>query len=467
MNQINVDKEAKIEELRQKIVLLKNEVDYYNALQMSRKDAINGTYGAFANPHFCFFNNDIASTITAFGRNLIQWMDYKNERYWYEIWHMDTFLHNKLKELNLIPQDVLVKQIDSSYKDENGVLYIPIDRSGTIYQSKDSYEKLWFMSLDTLEEWASSEEDQKLRSIYQEVVDMKHNKITRKVPVSIYSDTDSLFASFHPAMISCNFDTTDTDKCKEFISVINKERIKIYFDNVLDKYAKIYGVENLEDFELERIDKSVIFLEKKHYIQNIVFEDGIHYDELSYLYSKGIEIVKSSTPPFAREHVMGIIKYLFSNPDTFNIKGLMEHVKNLKKSFIVSDIESISMQTSMNNYDAKVLNDKDKLDFVTGAHFSVKAAAYHNFLLNQNSNLITKYEPIKSGNKIKYYYTKDKRYNDIFAFTRGSYPKEFAPEIDMDVQFEKTVLNIVNRFGNVLGLPTINKRLSVIMPLFN
>ena len=317
------------------------------------------------------------------------------------------------------------------------------------------------MSLDKLERWAQKENDTKLKAIFQEVVDMKHNLITRKVPVSIYVDTDSLFLSFHPAMLSCDF----KGDFKDFIMKANEFRIAGYFNNVLKKYADRYGVENIEDFEMERIDKNVVFLEKKCYVQNIVYEDGINYDEMTYLYYKGIEIIKSSTPKFARERVIGIIKYLFSNPESYNIKDLLKLVKDLKREFVLADIEDICMQTSMNNYDAKVTNDRDKLEFVTGAHFSIKAAAFHNYLLNQQADLGSKYEPIKSGNKIKYYYTKDSRHN-VFAFSRGCYPVEFAPEIDMDVQFEKSVLNIVNRFVNVLGMPTINKRLGVVLPLF-
>lgn len=455
MMETKVNNEEKIKTLKKEIDTLRSEVDYYNALQMSRKDAINGAYGAFANPHFCFFNNDLAATVTACGRNLIQWMDFKNESYWYDSWHTDKWLHNQLGLTK-------VKSIDNTYLDSSGNLYIPIDRSGTKYATKKDWEELWFMSLDKLERWATKESDVTLKAIYQEVVDMKHNRITRKVPVSIYVDTDSLFLSYHPAMLSCDWN----GDFKEFIMQANKLRIAGYFNNVLNSYAKRYGVENIEDFEMERVDKNVVFLEKKCYVQNIVYEDGIDYEEMSYLYYKGIEIIKSSTPKFARERVIGIIKYLFYHPDDYNIKDLLKLVKDLKREFVLADIEDICMQTSMNNYDAKVVNDKDKLEFVTGAHFSVKAAAFHNYLLNQNGELGSKYEPIKSGNKVKYYYTKDSRH-EIFAFSRGCYPVEFAPEIDMDIQFEKSVLNIVNRFVNVLGMPKINKRLGVVLPLFN
>jgi hypothetical protein len=39
--------------------------------------------------------------------------------------------------------------------------------------------------------------------------------------------------------------------------------------------------------------------------------------------------------------------------------------------------------------------------------------------------------------------------------------------IDMDEQFEKCFLGIVNKFIKPLGLPEINKRLSVLNSLFS
>jgi hypothetical protein len=124
------------------------------------------------------------------------------------------------------------------------------------------------------------------------------------------------------------------------------------------------------------------------------------------------------------------------------------------------------MQSSCSNYEEKCLNDKDKLEFVSGAHFAVKSSAYYNYLLNKNKSLQSKYEFIKSGTKIKYYYVKDKSMNDIFAYIRGSYPIEMAPEIDLDLQFEKCILSPINSIIEPLGLPLITRRLSVVMSIF-
>jgi hypothetical protein len=200
-----------------------------------------------------------------------------------------------------------------------------------------------------------------------------------------------------------------------------------------------------------------------------VYEDGIPFERLTYIFPKGVELVRSSTPLFARDKIVGIVKYLFEHPDTFNIKELLKLVKNLKKEFdlcVPDRIDEISMQSSCSKYEEKVLNDKERLEFVTGAHFAVKASAMHNYLLHRNKNLQSKYEFIKSGTKIKYYYCKDKSLGDIFAYIRGSYPIEFAPEIDLEVQFMKCILSPINSIIEPLGLPKINERLSVVMSIF-
>ena len=253
----------------------------------------------------------------------------------------------------------------------------------------------------------------------------------------------------------------------DFIQGVDHFRYAGYFKKCLEEYAESFGVENKEDFELERISESIINIAKKKYIQHILFEDGIPYDRLNYIYPKGVELVRSSTPAFARDKIVGIVKYLFSHPDTFNIKDLLKLVKGLRKEFELADIDDISMQSSCSNYDIKVLDDKAlPLQFISGAHFAVKSAAYHNYLLNKDKELQSKYEFIKSGTKIKYYVCKDKTINETFAYTRGSYPIEFAPEVDYDIQFFKSIISPVNSIIEPLGLPTITTRLSVIMDIF-
>lgn len=91
----------KIAELRKKEKSLKQDVDYYNALQLALKLVLNGSYGALATSYFILFNNKVAGSVTAQGRNLTKTMNDVNEEYWYKMWHTDFELHEKLGIKNI------------------------------------------------------------------------------------------------------------------------------------------------------------------------------------------------------------------------------------------------------------------------------------------------------------------------------------------------------------------------------
>ena len=297
-----------------------------------------------------------------------------------------------------------------------------------------------------------------------EVDDNTHTFIANDVLVH-----NSLYVTIAPIMKSVGYDKMDDDWGKRFILHVDKILIKPMFDVLLDEYAEEYGVKSLHDFELETISKSALFLKKKHYLNNIVWEDGVNFDSLSYFYPKGIEIIRSSTPPFVRKNIYRVINYLFTNPEIINIQEVLKIVKEIRREFEMADIEDISMTTSCSNYDLKVLDDTVTFEAVKGAHFGVKAAAFHNYLLNKNPEYKTKYDMVKSG-RIKYYYSKHPM-NEVFGYLRSFHPIEITQKekvvIDIDTQFDKSFLTIVNKFITPLGLSPINKRLSILSSLFN
>ena len=121
----------KIKELKKKAKFLKQEVDYYNALQLALKLVLNGSYGALATAYFILFNNKVAGSVTAQGRSLTKTMNEVNEKYWYEMWHNDTDLHERLGVKN-------VKKIIKGTK-ENEV---------SIYADTDSVDELTKITTD-------------------------------------------------------------------------------------------------------------------------------------------------------------------------------------------------------------------------------------------------------------------------------------------------------------------------------
>lgn len=466
------EKLKRLEELKKKATELKKDVDYYNAIQTALKLVLNGSYGAFATPYFVLFNNNVASTITAQGRDLTKTMDKVNEDYWYKQWHLDFELHNRLG----------IKNVTQISKNEHVSIYADTDSLFVSFLPAIEHS-IWKDLLFNKPKLESISET--FIVLAKEVCNFQNSNCLG-IAESVEQFKDLLTKPYKQVLIDGRF-ILDRDlknllksgvlTCEpkwnwarelDYIHGIDQMRYGDYFKKCLEDYAGSFGVENKEDFELERVSESIISLAKKKYIQHVAFEDGIPYERLTYLFPKGVELVRSSTPAFAREKIINIVKYLFENSDTFNIKDLLKLVKQLRKEFELADIDDISMQSSCSNYNGKVINDKVlPLQFVNGAHFAVKASAYHNYLISQNKEIQKKYEPIKSGTKIKYYYCKNRSNGDVFAYIRGQYPMEVAPEIDYDTQFEKSILSPINTIIEPLGMPEITARLSVVMDIFS
>jgi hypothetical protein len=75
---------------------------------------------------------------------------------------------------------------------------------------------------------------------------------------------------------------------------------------------------------------------------------------------------------------------------------------------------------------------------------------------------------LKSGEKVRFYFVKTKNIqeNNVFAYAQGTFPYEFAPAIDYDQQFTKTILDPINRFIEVMGHNPISPNLFMINTLF-
>lgn len=406
ISKIERKKELKllIEEKKLQIENLKKECNSLNSNQLAMKLVANSAYGAWANKHFVCFCNGVASTITSAGREVISLTDKGGNHYFHKKWHLDTELHKILGVTDVKP-------------------------------------------------------------------------IPAEIDCCVYVDTDSNFFTFKPAMDSCGWEGDPL----EFVHLVCTHSLAPFFKKVLDLYAKKYGVKNVHDFELEQVCKSIIFLDKKMYIKNSAWEDGGYnennpewqkkgtfYEAETELQAKGIDLVRSSSPVFARTKVKEIIKYYFKNPTTYNDRDLVKLVKELKEQFKIANIEDISMSTSCNKYSQMVLDDQTNLVLAKGTHHGVKAAALHNYLLNNNPKYKSKYNLIRNGSKIKYYYTTNPLSNE-FAYLHGLYPREIATlhaPIDYDTQFEKCILSLINRFNVVLGLSELDSKLTFTLSLF-
>jgi len=276
----------------------------------------------------------------------------------------------------------------------------------------------------------------------------KVNKILSKTLI-VYNDTDSTYITFQPVLDSCDWKGNP----KDFILKIKEVKLNKYFEEKFEEYAKKFNTHNIQNLELEKIAYSGLMMAKKKYILDIAWKDpGIEYKPQEKISYTGVEIIQSSTPKFAREILKDLVKYIFENGKGLDYSKTVEKLKEYKKQFIMQDPNNISKNVSIGDYEKYVLNDRTKIELADKCPINVRASAIYNYLLF-NSKWKGKYNLIKTGDKIKFYYTKDEY--EVFGFIPGNYPYEFALEIDYDKQFEKIIIEPFNRFIEVLGFNPI------------
>jgi hypothetical protein len=282
-------------------------------------------------------------------------------------------------------------------------------------------------------------------------------------PLVIYGDTDSNYVSFQEVVDSCNY----PGDSKDLIIDINKHRLNDYLRKCFEIYSKKWNTENYQDFELETLSLNAIFLGKKKYVANLVYETpGIHFESLSHLKTTGVEMIKGGTPPFVREKLNYLTKLIFRKGRDFDIREFVKELKSIKKEFKMQEPQKISAAINVNSYD-KILNDTTGFEVAKGCPIHVRASGYHNYLLN-NSTFKSKYSLIRAGDKVNFYFVKINKItdNNVFAYPQGTFPYEFAPPLDYDEQFTKTILDPINRFIEVMGYNPISPNLFMVNALF-
>jgi hypothetical protein len=281
---------------------------------------------------------------------------------------------------------------------------------------------------------------------------------------------NSVYVTFEDVVNGCDWDKDPRD----LILQIYKHRLKEYIEKSYAIYATQTGTVNLQDLELETISYSAIFLKKKKYCLDLAWKDGagsgITYEMQQKIKAVGVEIVQSSTPVFARNKLKDLLKIIFREKNNLNLRKFADLLKQEKSSFMLDTVENISSSSSISDYEKGIADDRTKLVINPHCPMHVRAAGYHNFLLNK-SKWKNKYQLIKSGDKIKYYYAKTSimigdNGENVFGYLPGNYPVEMAPAIDYDLQFAKSIVDPINRFISAIGLPPISSELIVRTQLF-
>lgn len=287
-----------------------------------------------------------------------------------------------------------------------------------------------------------------------------------KLEVTVYGDTDSCYVTFQDVVKSCDW----TEDPRDLIFKIYDLRLKEYLDKNFVAFANSAGTENIQNLEMETISYSAIFLKKKKYVMDKAWKSGegkgIFYQPQQKIDAKGVEIVQSSTPLFARVKMKELLKLIFEERGKLNMRKFADLLKREKEAFMLDNVENVSMTASVNDYEKGIGDDRKRLVLNDHCPMHVRSAGFHNYLLN-NSKWKNKYQLIKSGDKVRYYYAKnDEGGENVFGYLPGNFPVEIAPPVNYDLQFAKCIIDPINRFIAATGLSPLSPELIVKTQLF-
>lgn len=249
-----------------------------------------------------------------------------------------------------------------------------------------------------------------------------------------YGDTDSTYfelVDFVTKFCKGMSDHEIVDYIENFvINVLQKE-----LNEKLGRLAESLGAtKNTLDMKLECIGPACIQLAKKKYAFDILYSEGVRYDQPK-MKVMGMEIVRSSTPSVIKDKLKKSVKMALSSDE----KTLQTYIKEVKESFFSYSIEDISFPRGCNGL--ATYRDPDNI-YRGGCPKHVRAALLYNFYLKK-FNLEDKYPMIGEGDKIRFISLKKPNpiHEDVIGFP-ARLPEEFGLHkyIDFDTQFEKAFL---------------------------
>jgi len=272
---------------------------------------------------------------------------------------------------------------------------------------------------------------------------------------------NSTYITFGPVIESCDTKMKPID----FILKLRELKLDGYLKEKYQEYAKKFNTNNLQNLELEKISRSAIMVAKKKYILDLAWKDsGISYLPQEKIKYVGIELVQGSTSKFARKALKELIKTVLDKQKSMQYADVVKKLKEYKKNFMLQNPDDIGITKSIGDYEKYVLEDKKEIRLAEKCPINIRSAAVYNHIL-LNNKLKTKYNLLKTGDKVKYYYAKDDT-TDIFGFLPSNFPYEFGPAVDYDLQFEKTIVDPFNRILVAMGYSEIPGNLLYARPLF-
>jgi len=284
----------------------------------------------------------------------------------------------------------------------------------------------------------------------QQTINRYLNKLlqTEDEDYVIAIDTDSLYIRVGTLVDKAVKDMT-IDKAVRFLDKVASEKFEPLLAKDYDKLCKyVNGYEQKMVMKREVIADKGIWTGKKHYALNVHNSEGVQYAEPK-LKIMGIEVVRSSTPQPCRNMLKKSIGVIMNTDE----ETTQNYIEDCRQEFNSLPPEDVAFPRSVS--DAEKWADRYTV-YKKGCPIHVRGALLYNHHINKNK-LDKKYQPIFSGEKIKFVYLKlpNTIHENVIAF-QTVIPDELDIKkyVDYELQFQKAYLDPLKTILDAIGWRT-------------
>lgn len=247
-------------------------------------------------------------------------------------------------------------------------------------------------------------------------------------------DTDSLYINFED-LVGKLYSTKSTEEIVQLLDTICKEKIEPLVEKNYKQLRAVMGAPQQKMvMKREVIADKGIWTGKKHYILNVHNSEGVQYAEPK-LKIVGIEAVRSSTPGVCRKMIIDTLKVIMQSDE----QTTQQYIADLRAQFDKYPAEDVAFPRGVSDLDKYM--DRSTI-YAKGTPIHCRAALMYNHLL-QKHGLQGRYEPINTGEKIKFVYLKlpNSIRENVIGFP-VVLPQEFNLHkyVDYELQWQKAYL---------------------------
>ena len=255
---------------------------------------------------------------------------------------------------------------------------------------------------------------------------------TREFEYVFYSDTDSCYITFEP-LVKKYFASKSNEEIVGMLDKFFEEKVSkaiIRDTNALFEFSNSYQKKMF--FKREVIANTGIWTNaKKRYVMNVYDSEGVSYNPPK-LKVVGMESNRSSTPEVVRGKLKEALKICLNGDQA----TLQKFVKDFEAEFRSLPVERVSIPRGVNDLEKYA---RHSTIYSKGTPIHVRASLLFNHLVKEKG-LQSRYEEIKSGDKIKFVYLREPNPigENIIGFV-GTLPEEF--ELGRYIDYGKMFFN--------------------------